>query len=453
MQICCPTTMPPTGQDDRSMTRSIADISDSLRREFFQSYPSEALHYIEELPADRIAYVLQRLPRALSVNAWEMLSPAIAVRVLVNLDDNAIQQVFSRIDPNKGALILSSLPEVERKRYLGLLNTHTVQDLERALSHPPDSAGALMNTRLIYYTHDMKVRHVVKKLRIHRQSGSRVLFITDEDNRLTGMIDIQDLVLAGRETRLGEMIKPVRTSAHVTATREELVELLDKYRLTELPVVGADGHLIGIIQHHILVEAAKEEASVDIQTMVGVSKDERALSTASSAIKKRLPWLQVNLATAFLAAVVVGIFEQTIAQVTALAILLPVVAGQSGNTGAQALAVTMRGLALREVWPRQWLQLVFKEFNVGLWNGVAVALTTSLGVYIWSQSLGLCLIIGLSMVASMIIASISGATIPILLIKAGQDPATSSSIFLTTVTDVMGFLSFLGIATLLMGLI
>lgn len=444
---------PPANRNDPDMTGSIADISAALRQDFFQRHPAEAVHYLEELTAVRIAEVLQSLPQTLSVNVWEMLSPVIAARALAHLDDKDIQQVLFRIDPNRGALVLSSLADAERERYLGLLSSHVVQDFERALSYQPDSAGALMNTRLVYYTQDMKVRDVVKKLRVHKQTGFRVLFITDDSNTLAGMVELQDLVLAVRENRLGDMARPVKAIARVTTTREELVDIFEKYRLTELPVVDQDGDLLGIIQHHVLVDAAVGEAVVDIQTMVGVSKDERALSGAPYAIKKRLPWLQVNLATAFLAAAVVGVFEQTIAQVTALAVLLPVVAGQSGNTGAQALAVTMRGLVLREVWPRQWLRLVFKEFNVGLWNGVAVALTTALGVYIWSQSFGLCLIIGLSMVVSMIIASVAGAAIPILLIKAGQDPATSSSIFLTTVTDVMGFLSFLGIATLLMGLI
>ena len=239
----------------------------------------------------------------------------------------------------------------------------------------------------------------------------------------------------------------------LTATKEEIVDKFEQFRVTELPVLDINGAMMGIVRHHTLINAAKEESSLDIQTMVGVSKDERALSTASFAVRKRLPWLQINLATAFLAATVVGVFEDTIARVTALAVLLPVVAGQSGNTGAQAMAVTLRGLALREVWPRQWVRIVFKELSAGFWNGIAVALTTAIGVYVWSQSPGLCLVIGLSMVVSMIIASVSGAAIPILLVKVGQDPATSSSIFLTTVTDVMGFFSFLGIATLMMGLL
>jgi magnesium transporter len=183
--------------------------------------------------------------------------------------------------------------------------------------------------------------------------------------------------------------------------------------------------------------------------MVGASKEERALSKTTFAVRKRLPWLQINLATAFLAAAVVGIFEHTIAQFTALAVLLPVVAGQSGNTGAQALAVTMRGLALREIRLHHWLRISFKEINVAAINGVAVALTTAAGVYIWSQSVGLALVIMLSMVISMIAAGLSGAIIPMILTALGQDPAQSSSIILTTVTDVVGFFSFLGIAAML----
>jgi len=168
---------------------------------------------------------------------------------------------------------------------------------------------------------------------------------------------------------------------------------------------------------------------------------------------KRLPWLQINLLTAFLAAAVVGLFESTIAKFTALAVLLPVVAGQSGNAGAQALAVTMRGLFLREISLRHWPKVVFKEAAVGLANGIAVALTTALGVYFWSRSTGLVVVISSAMVISMVIAGIAGALVPIMLRRFGQDPAQSSSIVLTTVTDVAGFFSFLGIATLLAGLL
>ena len=171
------------------------------------------------------------------------------------------------------------------------------------------------------------------------------------------------------------------------------------------------------------------------------------------AVRKRQPWLQVNLLTAFLAAAVVGLFEDTIAQVTALAVLLPVVAGQSGNAGAQALAVTMRGLALREISVRDWLRVAVKGVKVGLDNGIAIAVTCGIGVFLWSGSSGLVLVIAMSMVLAMVAAGFAGAVVPIVLKRLGQDPAQSSSIVLTTVTDIAGFFSFLGIASLLMSML
>jgi magnesium transporter len=191
------------------------------------------------------------------------------------------------------------------------------------------------------------------------------------------------------------------------ASRDEVVKTFETHRVGSLPVVDIHGHLLGVLRQRELIQAAQERATASAVTMVGASEQERALSPALFAVRKRLPWLQVNLLTAFLAATVVGLFEATIAQVTALAVLLPVVAGQSGNTGAQALAVTMRGLALREVRTRHWLRVAIKEVLAGAGNGVAVALTTSAAVYLWSQSVGLAVVIGVSMVLSMTLAGLS----------------------------------------------
>jgi magnesium transporter len=224
---------------------------------------------------------------------------------------------------------------------------------------------------------------------------------------------------------------------------------MEEHRLINLPVVDIHNKLLGVIRYNTLVQTAKEDVTEDVQAMFGAGRDERALSKVSFAIRKRLPWLEINLATAFLAAAVVGLFEDTIARITVLAVFLPVVAGQSGNTGSQALAVTIRGLALREIRPRHWFKVARKEVTVGFINGIAVALTTSLIVYFWTGSIGLPVVIATSMVLSMVIAGLSGAIIPMVLQAFGQDPAQSSSIVLTTVTDVFGFLSFLGLATAL----
>jgi magnesium transporter len=233
-----------------------------------------------------------------------------------------------------------------------------------------------------------------------------------------------------------------------TASREEIVETMAGGTTPSLAVVDFQGRLLGVLRYGTLMAAAESEASADIQTMVGASKEERALSPALFAVRKRLPWLQINLGTAFLAASVVGLFEETIEQVTALAILLPVVAGQSGNSGAQALAVTMRGLFLREIRVGSWPRVLLKELVVGALNGLAVALVCAVAVYLWSRSAGLSLVIGVAMVIAMVVAGLAGAAIPTILRALGQDPAQSSSIILTTVTDVAGFFTFLGLAQL-----
>jgi magnesium transporter len=249
--------------------------------------------------------------------------------------------------------------------------------------------------------------------------------------------------------RLGELVSFTPARVNALTPREEIVELFARHRLRLLPVVDLEDRLLGVIRQSAVIQAAQEEAAADLQAMVGVGRDERALSSPLVAMRKRLPWLNINLVTAFLAAAVVGIFENTIAQFTALAVLLPVVAGQSGNTGAQALAVIMRGLALREITVKQWLRVVRKEVVAGLLNGIAIAVTCGIGVFVWSQSPGLVAVICVSMILAMVAAGFAGALIPIVLTRLGQDPATSSSIILTTVTDIAGFFSFLGIASAL----
>jgi magnesium transporter len=232
------------------------------------------------------------------------------------------------------------------------------------------------------------------------------------------------------------------------ASSEDVLKTLAAAGVGVLPVVDGQGRLLGVIRQDSIIQAVKEQATDDLATLVGASKDELALSPPLFAVRKRLPWLNINLLTAFLAAAVVGLFESTIAQFTALAVLLPVVAGQSGNTGAQALAITIRGLALREIRSSDFMPVLIKEAIAGTLNGIAVAIVTSIAVYFWSGSLGLCLVIFLSMVIAMAIAGVAGAAIPLVLAAMKQDPAQSGSIILTTVTDVFGFFSFLGLATI-----
>jgi magnesium transporter len=315
-----------------------------------------------------------------------------------------------------------------------------------------------MDKRIPSFRGEQPAAVTLEQLRQSKPKDLRQLFIVDAERRLIGIVDLHDLMIAEPTDMLKEIARPASATVSPFDDREEVAQKLRDFQLDVLPVIDIHGRLIGAIRHDALLKTLEEAASVDIQMMVGAGREERALSEPVFAVRKRLPWLQINLVTAFVAAAVVGLFESTIAQFTALAVLLPVVAGQSGNAGAQALAVTMRGLALREISTRHWFRVLFKETRVGIINGLAIAATTSAAVLVYgylrnTENSGLALVIGIAMVLSMVIAGIAGAVIPIALTRVGLDPAQSSTIVLTTVTDVAGFFSFLGIAALLSGLL
>ena len=425
----------------------------ALDRRFLIEHTSQAARRIEKMSSKQAAVILSQHPATLMAPVFSQLAADVAVKILGRAPDSVAADMLAELSPNDAARLMAAMSDGQREHYLKQLHPEIAQEITRMLDFPADSAGRLMDTRIRYFRSDATVAATLDRLRQSRAKATRSLFLIDADNRLSGRVGIQDLAVAEPNTLLQELALPVSATVTAITPRDEVVELLETHNLVDLPVVDIDGRMLGIIYHSKLIHTVQEDATVDIQTMVGASKDERALSTPMFAVRRRLPWLQVNLLTAFLAASVVGLFEETITQFTALAVLLPVVAGQSGNAGAQALAVTMRGLALREISLRHWLQVTLKEVQTGLVNGLAIAATCGLGVYFWSGSMGLVAVIAMSMVLAMVAAGIAGAIVPIVLTRIGQDPAQSSSIILTTVTDVAGFFSFLGIATLLSGML
>jgi magnesium transporter len=421
----------------------------ALNQRFLLDYPHEAARRLESASPREIGSLLAVQPPHAVVRAWQLLAPDIARAVIAHIPDSLVRYLLSESEPASSAAILAQFDPADRDRLLASLDSQVAHELRELLEYSEDSAGRLMDPRVAPLRADLTVGDALNRLRGMKRHGLRELFVVDDHGRLSGRVEMQDLALAGDEQPLRDIVRPLLAAVSDIDPKEDVVAILQKQPITELPVVNHEGRFVGVIRQSGLMSAIQEETSVDIQTMVGASRDEKALSGAAFAVRKRLPWLQINLLTAFLAAAVVGLFEGLIAKFTALAVLLPVVAGQSGNAGAQALAVTMRGLVLREISLRHWPRMVWKEASVGLANGLAVAATTALGVWFWSQSNGLVAVISLAMVISMVVAGISGALVPIILRRLGQDPAQSSSIVLTTVTDVAGFFSFLGIATAL----
>lgn len=435
------------------MTANAMHAVNALNQAFLRLYPLPAQQILNQLSVDDLLALLQAQPAADMVRLWDGLMLDVATTVLQRLPEASARQILQRGDPIHASRVLVRLSIDERQQMMTLIDSTRQRELNSLAVYPENSAGSLMDPRFLSLHDSHTVRDAVRKIRKLKPSFTRQLYTVDDDGRLQRMVEIHQLALAETSDTLASLSRPVPAMVTATATREEVVGQLETYRITDLPVVDIDGRLIGIIRYDALMEAVREESSIDMLKMVGASRDERALSQVGFVVRKRLPWLSVNLLTAFLAASVVALFEGTIAQFTALAVLLPVVAGQSGNTGAQALAVTMRGLALREIGTSQWLRVARKEVGAAFINGIAIALLTSLGVLVWSSSVGLALVIGSSMVIAMVAAAASGAVIPVILSSMGQDPAQSSSIILTTVTDVVGFFAFLGIATLLSGML
>jgi magnesium transporter len=425
----------------------------ALNQRYFLDFPQDAARQLETMPPADIAELLGAYSSHAAVGPWQRLAPDIAHGVLVHLSAERARELLCEGSPVVSAAVLAQCDEEHRARLLKSLDPQVAQELQQLLAYPDNSAGRLMDPVMSPVRSEIRVSDALDRLRTLKRRGLRELFVVDRDGRLAGRVEIQDLATADPAQPLTQILQPPRAVAQDLDPREDVVDILQRQPITELPVVNSEGRFVGVIRQAALVSAIEQETSIDIQTMVGASRDERALSTSLFAVRKRLAWLQLNLLTAFLAATVVGLFESTIARFTALAVLLPVVAGQAGNAGAQALAVTMRGLVLREVTLRQWPRLVWKEAGAGFINGLAIAVTTALGVWVWSRQLGLVVIISSAMVISMSIACVAGAMVPLLMRRFGQDPATASSIFLTTVTDVTGFFSFLGIATLLSGML
>jgi magnesium transporter len=423
-----------------------SELIAATAQRFAESRPAEAALVLEAIAEREAADGLAQLPSALAAEVLQRMSADAGARVLAALPDDVARAIAVACDPMRLSRLLALAPDDRRSALLAGLPAALAHELEQLAVYPAGTAGNLMDVRVATFRAEASVAQVLD--RIGQLQNRRILdvVVTDEAGRLAGLVSLQALLLAPRAASVGSLapLDPPRVQA--VASRDEVVQVANRHALTTLPVVDLDDRVVGVLRYDALVRAAEHAATDDLQQMVGAGREERALSPPLLAVRNRLPWLLINLLTAFAAASVVGLFDETIARFTALAVLMPIVAGQSGNTGAQALAVTSRGLALREIRTTHAARVLRKEISAALINGVASGGLTAAGVYVWSGSLGLALVIGSSMLLSMSLAAAAGALVPLALTALGRDPATASSIILTTVTDITGFFSFLGLA-------
>jgi magnesium transporter len=385
------------------------------------------------------------------------LGPHAAAKALAGEPAPEVAGILADLLPAEANAILRVMPEPVRVEVLSAAPPELVERWSVSRTYPPNTIGRLMEPAVAVFSPAHTVAEAIELLRyLVKAAFITYGFVTEPDGKLIGVITMRDLLFSEPSTRLDEIMLTDVFSLQADQP------LLDAMRLTlyrhypVYPVCDSEGVLVGLVRGQQMFERQAIELSAQPGSMVGVEKEERTATPFLRSFRFRHPWLQVNLLTAFVAAAVVGVFEETIAQIVALAVFLPVLAGQSGNTGCQSLAVTLRGMTLHELQPGSEMRAALKEGLLGLLNGALVGLVAGAGMYVFSayfmvdsRALMLGIVVVLAMTVSCTISGMSGVLVPVLLKKLGADPATASSIFLTTATDVASMGAFLGLASLL----
>lgn len=384
------------------------------------------------------------------------LAPHEAAEMLEKHSDEDAVGVLGLINPLVAQQILHEMSEQRRGEIRVAAPPEKAGQWARNEKYPEDSVGWLMESPVAVFRPSMTVRDTIEALRkLTKRAFITYGYVTDEHDKLLGILVMRDLMLAEPQQTLGEIML-----SNIFALKPEM-ELTEAMKATVnrhypvYPVCDTEGRLLGLVRGQNLFEARAIEISAQAGSMVGVEKEERLSTPLARSFKFRHPWLQVNLLTCFVAAAVVGFFEGTLQRLVLLAVFLPVLAGQSGNTGCQALAVALRGMTLGDLKPGDERRLVIKEGLLGLLNGAFVGISAGIGMFIYARMHGsgnafsLAVVVWLAMVASCVVSGLCGVLIPLALRKFGADPATASSIFLTTATDVISMGTFLGLATIL----
>lgn len=401
------------------------------------------------------AFANEQLRRRSLITAVRQRDAREAAKLLMGELPHVAGQVLLELNPGQTSDILERLSEDFGARVPATVPTEYARQWARNLVYPQGCVGRMMDPAIAVFPPHISVGHAIERLRsLIKTSFVTYGYITDESGKLVGLITMRDLLFSPHERTLAEIMLAAPFSLGAELQLKDAMKPVLNRHYPVYPVCEEQGRLVGLVRGSVMFEEQTLEISAQPGTMVGV-EEERLTTPWSRSLKFRHPWLQLNLLTAFLAAAVVGIFQETLDKWVILALFLPVLAGQSGNTGCQALAVTLRGITLGELRAGRERALVLKEASLGLLNGALVGVTAGLGMYLAatsqqnSQALLLGFIVFLAMIGSCVVSGISGAMIPLTLKRLGADPATASSIFLTTATDVASMGLFLGLATAL----
>jgi magnesium transporter len=384
----------------------------------------------------------------LAMETVSEMGPEEGAKLLTGRSAEEIAKLLQELPSDDAAALIDYLPDELSSEVLELMRRRESGQVESLLEYGEQTAGRIMNPQVFALSEDLTVGEAITALQSSRDVEMVFyLYVVDERRHLVGVTSLRRLLLVSPETPLKRIMTPEVTSVRVDTDQEEVARQVASYNLLAVPVVDEENKLAGVVTVDDVIDVIKDEAAEDLLRLAGVSGDERIETPVWEALRKRLSWLGINLVTAFLAASVVALFESTIQQVTALAIFMPIVAGMGGNAATQTLTVIVRGLALGEVSFATARKALAKEAAIGLGNGVTLGLIAAGVAFATKQDPMLGLVLGMAMLVNLFVAATAGTLVPLGLKALKVDPALGSSVFITTFTDVVGFASFLGLAT------
>ena len=438
-------------QVDRAI--DLGDVP-ALRALVGELHESDLGAVLEALEADKRPRLVELLGIHFDFTALTEVDDSVREEILEELQPRTVAQGVSEMESDDAVAILEDLPHAERAEILEQLPQPERVSLSRSLDYPEDSAGRRMQTEFIAVPPDWNVGQAIDYMRDTAELPEHFyeLYVVEEAQHFLGAVPLDRLLRSKRPVPISELMDAERRLVHADQDQEEIARLFQRYDLVAAPVVDTSERLVGIITFDDVADVIVEEAEEDIKALGGVTRDEELSDSVWSIARGRFNWLLVNLATAFLASSVLGFFEGQLEKMVALAVLAPIVASQGGNATTQTMTVAVRALATQALSDANARRVIMREIMVGVLNGLAFAVITGVAAVVWFRVPGLGVVIGLAMIVNLIAAAAGGILIPLALNRLKVDPAVASSPFVTTVTDVVGFFSFLSIATLWFGL-
>ena len=417
-----------------------------INNSFKEMHPADAADIIEHLNENDRERLIKLNNFKIDPEVFVELNESVQKEIIKYLSSESIVSILKNLDSDDSVQILENIEEKNKNSILGSLPPKDRFALLESLSYPEDSAARIMQRQFTAIPSNWSVGQTIDYLRENKDLPEEFLeiFIVDNEFKPIGTVPSSKVLRTSRENKMISIMNESQLSIPVDMDREEVGHLFENYNLNSACVVDKNNKLVGMITSDDVLTVLKEEAEEDALRLAGVG-DEEITDGVFKKTKRRFNWLLLNLFTAFLATWVISIFGATIEQMVALAFLMPIVASMGGNAGMQTLAVTIRTIATNELTKNNFNQNILKEFFIGILNGVIFAIISAIIVQIWFKDIQLSLIISISMILNMIVAGLFGILVPITLKKFNIDPAIASSVFVTTITDVIGFLSFLGI--------